>query len=78
MGGIKRHGDHPDLRTTTLCTYFQSPFNRRLHTKFEEIWPRVSEEKSFKGVDGRTNGQTDDGRWRVITIAHPEPLAQVS
>ena len=34
----------------------------------------VSEEKSFKGVYGR---RTDDGR-QVITIAHPEPKAQVS
>ena len=40
--------------------------------KFEENWPRYSEEKSFKGVDGRTT--TDDGR-QVITIAHPEPSA---
>ena len=32
--------------------------------KFEEIWPRVSEEKSFKGVDGRRDGRGawDDGR----------------
>ena len=28
-------------------------------------------------TNGRTDGQTDDER-RVITIAHPEPLAQVS
>ena len=36
----------------------------------KKIGPGVSEEKSFKDVDG----QTDD----VITIAHPKPLAQVS
>ena len=24
--------------TMTICTYFQSPFNTRLHMKFEEIW----------------------------------------
>ena len=48
-------------------TNIQSPFNTRLHVKFEEIW--VSEEKSFKGVNGRTDRRTtDDGR-RVITIA---------
>ena len=26
---------------------------------------------------GQTDGQTDDG-WQVITIAHPEPSAQMS
>ena len=36
--------------------------------KFEENWPRVTEEKSFKGVDRRTD---DDGR-QVITTVHPE------
>ena len=65
MGAIYGHGGHLDLWTTTICTYFQSPFNTRLHIKFEEIWPRGSEEKSFKGVNGRTDGETDgrtDGR----------------
>ena len=33
--------------------------------KFEEIWPGVSEEKSFKGLNGRT---ADDGQG-VIPIA---------
>ena len=37
MGAIYGHGDHLDLPTTTICTYFQSPFKRRLHIKFEEI-----------------------------------------
>ena len=37
----------------TICTYFQSPFNRSFHMKFEENWPRDFRlEKSFKGVDG--------------------------
>ena len=40
---------------------------------FKKIGPGVSEEKSFKGVDWQT-----DGRWQVITIAHPQPLAQGS
>ena len=40
--------------------------------KFEENWPRVSEEKSFKGVERRT---MDDDGWQVITIAHPEPCS---
>ena len=39
----------------------------------KKIGPRVSEEKSFKGVYGRTRDRraTDDGR-QLITIAHPE------
>ena len=46
--------------------------------KFEEFWPRAGvSEKSLKGVNGQTGGQTDNRR-RVITIANPEPLAQVS
>ena len=40
----------------------------------KKIGPGVSEEKSFKDVDG----QTDNDGWQVITIAHPVPLAQVS
>ena len=76
MGAISRHGGHLDLRTVTIFTNFQSLFNTRLHIKFEEIWPR-----GFRGevvqMCERTDGQTDVGR-RVITIAHPEPLAQVS
>ena len=73
---IYRHGGHLDLQALTICTNFQSPFNRRLHMKFEEICPR-----GFKGevVQRRSCSKvfTDDGRtgdgWRVITIAHPEP-----
>ena len=48
--------------------------------KFEEIWPR-----GFRGevvqmcerTDGQRDRQTDDGRG-MITIAQPEPSAQVS
>ena len=76
MGAIYGHGGHLDLRTTTICTYFQSPFDTRLYMKFEEILPR-----GFRGevvqMHERTEGQMDEGR-RVITIAHPEPLAQMS
>ena len=39
--------------------------------KFEENWPKGSEQKSFKG------GWTNDEGQQVITIAHPEPKAQV-
>ena len=77
MGAILRNGGHLDLQTMTIFTNFQSPFNTRLHIKFEEIWPRGLEEKSFKGVNRWTDGQTNN-RHRVITTAHPEPLAQVS
>ena len=37
--------------------------------KFEEIWPR--------GFRGEVVQMCDDGQG-VLTIAHPEPLAQVS
>ena len=77
MGAIYEHGGYLDLRMTITCKYFQSPFNTRLHIKFEELW--------LRGVIGtvvqrceRTDGQTDRRTDGVITIAHPEPLAQVS
>ena len=44
--------------------------------KFEEIWLRVFRGKVFQRCE-RKDGQTDNGM-RVITIAHPKPLAQVS
>ena len=56
-GAISRHGGHLDLRTVTIFTNCQSPFNTRLHINFEEIWHRSSMEKSFKGVNGRTDGR---------------------
>ena len=37
----------------------------------KKFGPGVSEEKLFKGVNRRTDG------WVVITIAHPEPSAQL-
>ena len=45
--------------------------------KFEENWSRGfsscgHDEKSFKGVDGRT---TTNDRRQVITKAHPEPCS---
>ena len=57
MGAIYGHAGHLDLRTMTICTNFQSPFNTRLHMKFEEIWPR-----GFRGEVQRCEG------WGVITI----------
>ena len=84
MGAIYWHGGQLDLRTVTIFTNFQSPFNTRLHMKFEEIRPR-----GFRGevierceqTDGRTDGWRTGGGGGgggVITIAHPEPLAKVS
>ena len=57
MGAIYRHGGHPDLRTTTICTYFQSPFNTRLQIKFEGIWPRGFRGEVVQRVNGRTDGR---------------------
>ena len=31
MGAISRHGSHLDLRTVTIFTNIQCPFNTRLH-----------------------------------------------
>ena len=55
---------------------FNPPLTEGFTWSLKKIVPGVSEEKSFKGVDGwRTDGRRmDDGR-QVITIAHPEPLA---
>ena len=72
MGTIYGHGGHLDLRTMTICINFRSHFNTRLHMKFEEIWPR-----GFRGEVVQRCERTDDGQG-VITIAHPEPSAQVS
>ena len=72
MGAISRHGGHLDLRTVTIFINFQSPFNTRLHIKFEKIWLRGFTEEVVQRCE-----RMDDGR-RMITIAHPEPLAQVS
>ena len=78
MGAIYGHGGYLDLLTMTICMYFQSLFNTKLHMKFEEIWPR-----GFRGeVDQRcewTDGKMEDrGGVITITVAHHEPSAQVS
>ena len=41
--------------------------------KFEEIWPRGEVVQRCEGTDGWT-----DDRPGVITIANPEPLAQLA
>ena len=75
MRAIYGYGGHLDLRTMTICIYFQCPFNTRLHMKFAEIWPR-----GFKGEVVQRCELTDgwtDGRG-VIKIAQIQPSAQVS
>ena len=39
----------------TICINFRFPFNKSLYIKCEETGPRVSEEKTIKGVNGRTD-----------------------
>ena len=54
---IYGHGGQLDLRTEIICKIFQSSFNRSLHMKFEENWPR-----GFRGevqVGGRTTTAND-------------------
>ena len=46
--------------------------------QFEENWPRGFRGEVFKGVYGRTDRRMAGDRRQVITITHPEPLAQVS
>ena len=56
---------------------FNPPWTEDSRRNLKKIGSGVSE-KLFKDVGGRTtDGRTDNGR-RVITIAHPEPFAQVS
>ena len=57
MGAIYGHGGHLDFRTMTICIYFQSPFNTRLHMKFEEIWPRGFGGEFVQRCE-RTDGRT--------------------
>ena len=57
-----------------IFTIFNPPLTEG-STSLKKIGPGFLEEKLFKGQT--TDRRTDDGR-QVITIAHPEPLAQVS
>ena len=61
MGAISRHGSHLDLRTATIFINFQSPLTQGSTLSLKKFGPAVSEEKSFKGVNGRTDGRTTDG-----------------
>ena len=73
MRAIYGHGGYLDLRTVTISANFQSPFNRMLHMKFEEICPRGVREVVQRCE--KTDGWRIDYRQGVITIAHPEPSA---
>ena len=70
-------GGHLDLWTVTIFTNFQSPFTTRLHMKLKEIWPRGFRGEVVQMCEWTDRQTTDDARG-VITIAHPEPSAQVS
>ena len=77
MGAIYGHGGHVDLGPGPFLQIFNPPLTQGSTRSLRTFGPGVSEEKSFKDVNGRFGGQTDDGRG-VITTAHPEPSAQVS
>ena len=69
MVAILINGPRPSVQI------FNTPLTIDSRRNLSKIGPGVSEEKLFKDVDG---GQTMDNRQRIITIAQPEPLAQVS
>ena len=46
--------------------------------KFQENWPRGFRGKIVRMCGRTTDGRTADDGQQVITIAHPEPSAQVS
>ena len=57
---------------------FKEGHIRIISTKFGKIQPVVKEEISFEAiVDDARRRTTDDGH-QMITIAHNEPMAQVS
>ena len=58
MGAISQHGGRLDLQTVTIFINIQSPFNTRLHIKFEEIWPGGFRGEVVQRLDGRTDGWT--------------------
>ena len=52
MAAILINGPRPFVQIFKI-----SPINRRLQEKSEENFPGISEEKLFKGVDGRTTDE---------------------
>ena len=62
-----------DFSTVTICTNFQPPLTQGSTWSLKKTGPGVTEEKSFKGVNGRTmDGRTDDDGRQVITTGHPK------
>ena len=76
---IYGHGGHLNEQAITISINFQSPLTEGSTRNLKKIRPEVSEEKSFKSKDGSMDRRwtASDGR-QVITIVHPEPLAQIS
>ena len=66
MAAILIYGRQPFIHI------FNPPLTQGSTKSLKKFGPGVSEEKSFRVV----NGRMDDGR-RVITIAHPEPLVHL-
>ena len=61
---IYGHGSHL-INGLTICINFQSPFNKRLHMKFEENWPR-----GFRGeVVQRCGRMMDDGQMMTAQVS---------
>ena len=56
---IYEHGGHLDYWIMTICTNFQSPFNRRVHIQFKENWPR--------GFRSRSKVWKMDGWWQMAS-----------
>ena len=56
------HGGFLYLRTVAICIKFQPNFDKRLRMELAEIGSGAREEKSFKGVDGRTDGRMTEGK----------------
>ena len=71
------HGGHLTLWTVTICSNYQFQFDRRIHMKFEENWPRGFRGEVVQRYVRTMDRQKDDGQG-IITIPHPEPSAQVS
>ena len=71
MGATYGNGGHLDLRTVTISTNFQSPFNTRLHMMFEEIWPRGFSGEVIQGceqTDRQLDGRSHERTFRWLGI----------
>ena len=59
---IYGHGGHLTLWTMTICSNYQSQFDRRLYMKFEENWPRGFRGEVVQRYVWTTDKQMDDGQ----------------